>query len=296
MDIATVIGRLSDHVTALMLSRHGDKHSLDLVCDKQGVVRKSQLAAIMATSRPMMVANLFNAFALIALEFSIGSLSALTLLWASLIFAFASYGYLGTIRYKRAPERETISNRRLGKIVISSCLLAIMWCYPFLIILPNGTLLEVAFVSGVTAGMIAGGALALYPVPLAGLLYTAVLSIGAVCGILGTNILPPLPFGIVILALAFVILFSVRRHTVMFLSELLGKLEAERQRDIVSLLMETIQGEGGQYLWRSDTRLNLKSDAQPLLSILGIARKAEDHENLVSLFRLSGLLDEDANL
>ncbi len=295
LGIAIAVGRLSDSVTARMLLRHGDQRSLDLVRDKQGIVRKSQIAAIMATSQPMMIANVLNAAALVALETSLGRLSSLTLLWAAMTAVFACYGYISASRFKRSPQRETASSRAPGKIVISSCLLALNWCYPLLFILPNGESFEVAFILALTAGMICGGALALYPVPLAGLSYTAILSVIAFGSILGTNALPALPFGMVICALSFVIVFSVLRHTRMFLSELFGKLEAERQRDNVDLLLETFQGEGGQYLWRSDANLDLRTNVQPLQNLLGLQLQAGHQKNLIDLFGCAGLLDKNAD-
>ncbi len=283
MSAATYLGQLSDYLTTRMLSQHRTDASADLVRDRQGVVRKAQISAIMATSQPMMIANILNIAALIALEHHVGSLSGWTLAWSAIVVAFAIYGLRSAHRFKKAPRRPTASPRAPGKIVISSALLALVWCYPLIVLLPHGELLEVAFLSALVAGMIAGGALALYPVPLAGLLYTSTLSCVAFVMIIFNGILPILPFGIVIAAFCFIVYFSVRRHTSMFLSELLGKMEAERQRDVVALLLDTFQGEGGQYIWRADKDLTLKTDPEPLCQMLGLPAPKMAEPNLLTI-------------
>ena len=285
MAIVIQLGRLSDCLTDLLLRKQSAPASADLVRDRQGFVRKAQLSAIMATSRPMMIANICNAMALVALEHHVGRLDLPVLLWAATVLAFAGSGLSSAREFYKKPGKSVASVRAPGKVVLSSLVLALIWCYPLLFILPFGDLLEVAFISALTAGMVAGGALALYPVPLAGFIYIAILSSVAFVTVVLTGVLPSLPFGLVIGAFALVVAFSVRRHTGMFLSELVGKLEAERQRDMVNLLLDTYQGEGGQYLWRSDSWLNLTTLPEPLFQMIGLEHAKPPTSNLIDILR-----------
>lgn len=287
MELVKAFGSLSDRMTTQLLLQHSDRDAFDLAHDRQGVVRKAQINAIMSTSEPMMLANILNVTALVSLESHVGKLTGLTLAWAGLVVCFAIYGLLGARRFRRSKARETASQRAPGKIAVSSALLAIVWCYPLIVLLPNGELLQVAFHTALVAGMIAGGALALYPVPLAGILYISILSITTFAVLLTQNVLPALPFGIVTAAFSFVVVYSAYRHTSMFLSELLGKLQAERQRDVVGLLLDTFQGAGGQYLWRSDQQLNLKTDPAVLCQMLDVALPDNGHANLLDILKMS---------
>ncbi|MGB3624320.1 MAG: diguanylate cyclase, partial [Henriciella sp.] len=148
---------------------------------------------------------------------------------------------------------------------------------------PSGSLIEIAFVSALTAGMIAGGALALYPVPLAALIFTSLLSLMALpsvfIGLDGQTV----PFLIIMAAFICVVIYSIRRHTGMFLSELGGKLEAERQRDMVRLLMGTYQGEGGHCVWQSDDLFNLTTDPGPVVQMFGLEQESGVPGNLARL-------------
>lgn len=294
MGVIVHLGRLSDRLTERLLRMQSASASAELARDRQGFIRRAQFSAIMAISQPMMIANIGNALALVALEHYLGKLELLTLLWAVVVLAFAVLGYVNAGRLRSAAPRNTASVRAPGKIALSSLMLAVIWCYPLIFILPEGDLLEAAFISALTAGMVAGGALALYPVPLAGFIYITILSCVAFLMIVSTDALPPLPFGLVISGFGLVVAFSVRRHTGMFLSELVGKLDAERQRDMVNLLLDTYQGEGGQYLWRCDKCLNLTTAPDTLFLMFNLEPTKVRTTNLIELFHSAGAVAYDA--
>ena len=293
MGLVVLLGRISDELTEQLLRRSDETSSAALIRDRMGFVRKAQLVAIMSLSRPMMLANICNALALLALEQTLRVLTWATIVWAGLVIVVACLGLRQATLFHRAPKRATSSVRAPGKVVIYAFLLALIWCYPLIFVLPNGHLLEVAFVSALAAGMIAGGALALYPVPLAGMIYTLTLSSVAFVALVVGGTLPKLSFGLVTVAFCFVVAYSVRRHTGVFLAEFLGKMEAERQRDMVNLLLDTNQGQGGQYLWRSDPALNLTTEPEPLLQMLGLDTRAGDPTSLVDILRQTGAMPYD---
>ncbi|MEM7721196.1 MAG: EAL domain-containing protein [Pseudomonadota bacterium] len=241
------------------------------------------MEAVIATSRPMMLANLANAVALILVELHVGELSIVTSFWALIIAAYAISGWRRASEFGKAPRRPIASTRAPGKIILSSLVLAILWCYPIVFILPNGSTIEIAFVSALSSGMVAGGALALYPVPLAGIVYVSVLWIAAFSVILFSGVLPAPPFAIVTAAFAYVVLHSMRRHAGMFLSELVEKLQAQRQSDITNLLMDAYQGAGGHYLWRCDQAMRMATDPAPLRKMLGISDEVSPDANLLEL-------------
>ncbi len=283
MGLVHLLGWASDRVTLRMLENSGPEELTEQLNDRLGFIRRAQLNAIIATSRPMMLANIINALALIVLEFHLDALRAASITWMLVVMVFAVNGLMNARRFRKFDDRETASVRAPGKIMLSSMILSVIWCYPAAAILPDGNPVEVAFISAVTAGMISGGAIALYPVPLASVFYTSILCVASFLALVIPGVLPPLPFGMVITAFAAVILHSARRHTGMFLSELVGKLEAERQRDIVNLLLDTYQDQEGQYLWRCDSTLNLKTKPGPLRKMLGLPTDDCAETNLIEL-------------
>lgn len=285
MGLVSFLGRLSDQLTRKLLAMHNGSQSIELVRHRTGFVRKSQLSAIIATSVIMMLANILNAIALITLQWQESGLSGRDLAWAAIVFGFAGLGISNARQFGKSRDRPTASVKAPGKILISSTILALIWCYPPLFLVPNGSMLQIAFVTALTAGMVAGGALALYPVPLAAFVYVSILTLVSFWVVLGSTTLPVLPFAFVMVAFTLVVTFSVRRHTGMFLAELVGKLEAEQQRDMVNLLLDSYQHSGGQFLWRSDPMLNLMVDRSNLLDLLSLDASQDQTHNLLEIFR-----------
>lgn len=285
MGLVRKLGSLSDVVTKRLVKSLSRSDSCGLLAEQMGVLRSAQLDAVIATSRPMMLANLANAAALVLVEWYEHALTFPTTIWAFAVASFAFTGWRRANIYQRTEGRRIAGVRAPGKIALSSFVLALLWCYPVVFVLPTGSSTEIAFVSALTAGMVAGGALALYPVPLAGLAYTSVLSLTAFCVIVFNAALPALPFAIVIAAFAYVVFHSVLRHAGMFLSELVQKLNAERQGDITKLLMHAYQGEGGHYLWRCNQNWQLATDPIPLQRMLQIGDEENDVRDLSQLFK-----------
>lgn len=190
MSLVSKIGFLSDILTHKILRMNDDEARTHLILSRKGFVRKAQLKAILSISRPMMIANIANATALLLLEKLTDNLSGETVLWATFIYCFAFSGLRSTALPKRSQERATVSLRASGKTVIMASILAFLWTYPLIAILPSATLVEFAFVGTVSAGMVAGGAIALYPNPLAGIAYVTILSLVAFISLALGGVLP----------------------------------------------------------------------------------------------------------
>lgn len=290
MSLVSQIGLLSDILTHKILRMHDNEARNHLMLSRQGFIRKAQLKAILSTSRPMMIANITNASALLLLENLSRSLSFDLFLWATLIYYFAFCGLRSASLPKEAQEKATVSLRASGKIVIMSSVLAFLWTYPLIAILPNATLVEFVFVGTVSAGMVAGGAIALYPNPLAGIAYVSILSSVAFGTIALGGVLPPLPFAVVIVAFCTVVVFSMTRHTGLFLQELAGKLEAEQQGEMMNLLLGTYQGQGDQYIWRSNASFELLNATEPLFQLLELSPSSVASRNLKKILVGAGVV------
>ncbi|QCO57314.1 GGDEF and EAL domain-containing protein (plasmid) [Pseudorhodobacter turbinis] len=289
MIFASLIGRLSDRFTSHLIARRMRVAGVVNVNETDiGAIRQAQIRAVLSISTIMMAANIVNSSALLLIEVELGSLHFSTLMWAAIIFFFAAQNFRAARHFLRAPLRPTSSERGTGKIVITSVLLALFWCYPMLALLDEASLVEFAFISTMTAGMIAGGALSLYPVPLAAVSYTGILLAAALYAVLGGVTGHILPFMTIIIAFAVIILMAIHRHNGIFFLELAARIEAERQRDMTNLLLDTYHGEGGQYLWRATTNFDLITDAAPLLQMIGLKASVGQKTNLFDLLEIAG--------
>jgi diguanylate cyclase (GGDEF)-like protein len=266
MTLATRLGELSDRVTARMIENRRGAAGPTAI----GVVRRAQIDAVVSLAPVMMGANVVNAAALWLLLHNLGSSTPASTAWALFVAAFALRGLWGALRGRDRAVKPVASPRAPGKVVLTSVLLAIVWSYPPLFLMEQGSELQVAFISAVTAGMVAGGALALYPVPLAAFSYTAVLCLLAIPAVVNGAPSQVGPFLMVMAAFSVLVVSSIRHQSVLFLMELDARIEAERRRDVVDLLLDAYHGEGGQYLWVSDEGLALQGDPAPLRRMLDL--------------------------
>ncbi|MEP2031301.1 MAG: EAL domain-containing protein [Paracoccaceae bacterium] len=284
MTLVQSLGRLSDRLTMRLLGyAEIASPSSSVQAEELSIIRRAQMGAVMSLSRAMMIANICNAAALVLLGWRQGSLTLSTWIWFALVVVFAGYGLLSAHRFLSSAPRRKSSRRAPGKILISSLMLAVIWTYPILYLMHGGTPLEIVFISAVTAGMIAGGALALYPVPLASLIYTGILSTAALPHIALETTEQTLPFILVIIGFTGVALSSVKRHAGLFLSDLLRILEAERHRDSINLLLESYQGSVDQCFWRSNDDFQLKTSLDSLTKMLGLEPNTDMPNTLTDL-------------
>lgn len=86
-----------------------------------------------------------------------------------------------------------------------------------------------------------------------------------------------------------VVVFSMTRHTGLFLEELAGKLEAEQQGEMMNLLLGTYQGQGDQFIWRSNASFELLGAAEPLFQLLDISPRMVTNCNLKTAMMEAGV-------
>ncbi|WP_208351984.1 putative bifunctional diguanylate cyclase/phosphodiesterase [Pseudaestuariivita rosea] len=278
-------GRVGDQMMTRLLNRGDTSEGAEISQDMTGVIRGAQFSAILSVTPTMMIANLCNAIALLILEVSLNNMTPVTALWCLLVCSFVIKGFTGVKRIRKTGFRHSVSSRATGAIVTSSVFLAIVWMYPVLYIMPQGGLLEVAFIAALTAGMIAGGALSLYPLPLAAMLYSGMLFTASVVGLIISGVDQLGPFLIVMGAFFAVVVSSSNRHTGLFLSEFKGKIDAERQRDMISLLLGQFHQNSGSWLWQADKNMVFSTTSKPLLLALGFS------ENVSQMPKISEFLN-----
>lgn len=286
------LGRASDRVTALLLNEK--VRSEPRSDDEASLLRGAQLRSVFAQSRFMMIANIMNAFALLALEAALDQVSRLDVLWAVLVCSYALNGLSrGASLRARDSVRSRASRRGAGKLIFASIGLALLWTYPVSIVIHSGLPTETFFIGALITGMIAGGAIALYPIPLAALCYVVTLMLAVFPAIFFGVQDYWMPFLLVALSFFTIIITSILHHTRLFASEFHGRSDAELQRDMVELLV----GQGGERsdhaLWQANVRLELRTSAEPVSRLFGLsAPSLGPTVTLTDLIRLSGATPE----
>ncbi|MEL7013225.1 MAG: histidine kinase dimerization/phospho-acceptor domain-containing protein, partial [Pseudomonadota bacterium] len=203
-----------------------------------GQLRAQQITAIGRLGQPMMAANLINSLAFILVLAIEGQLSNVAIAWAALMVLFALRAfYTWRIRAKRSPP-ETVSTRAIRRTVMSALLFGLLWSIPGLTFFPYLSGMSLGFGGALLTGMIAGGAIVLYPVPMAALAFGVPIVLSSALGIFlvhGWVVIGP-----AIIAGTFLYVFwsAILRHADLFLTEFVGRLELQKRNRLIEDLLQ----------------------------------------------------------
>jgi len=189
-----------------------------------GQLRARQVNAIQRLAIPLMIVNLVNVAAVLLQLRLTGQLGAAALAWSAVTAIIAIAALVKAIPKRNRDVPRTTSRKTVGRVIRSSFFFGILWAVPGLAILPQLSGMALAFTTALLTGMIAGGAIVLYPIPAAAFSFMLPVAVSGVTGLVLSQGL--LAVGPAVLALAFLYIFLgiVRRHSELFVSEFVARL------------------------------------------------------------------------
>ena len=205
-----------------------------------GEIVALQVGAIARLTPVMMAANLVNMGATLAALRLTWEVTPATLIWAATIASYSAFMLWRWLRRRDRPFPATLGPRTRRRAIGFAALLGLLWGYPGLALLPHAPPLAQAYLIALCAGMVSGGAITLYPLPLAALSYAGVLAGAHLAGFALSG--EPIFYAFVAVTVMFlvVIAWGVRRHEQIFVGEFVARrLLAARTATVEQLLAET---------------------------------------------------------
>jgi signal transduction histidine kinase len=206
----------------------------------QGAIRAQQIIAISRMTPATMVACIATAIAAVFVLSLERYASPTVLIWAAVAISFSCFVLWKWYGNSKKPTPETLSKRTARKSVVFALIVAGIWSFPSLFFLPQSAGIPQAFLIAQASGVIAVGAIMLYPLPTAAMTFCGMVSACSLVGLYLTGQPQMLSFGIVLIALFGVITQSVIRSNEAFTAEFMSRRELITQNALIEeLLAET---------------------------------------------------------
>ena len=218
-------------------------------------VRARQVFAIVRMTPPLMAANIVNAVALLIVLSMTGQTSLTATIWSAFAVTLATYLMWTWIQRRNVAFPEAISEKSIQRLIRNTAFLGFIWALPGILILPHAEGSAVSFLISLHAGMVAGGAIALYPIPAAAMVFSALVVTGGFIGLAMRG--DPTIFGYMLVTAAFMgtIWRAISRHARVFVSEFVGRLQMAEQKAIIETLLLDTRAEADEERLRSQLRL-----------------------------------------
>ena len=236
----------------------------------QAALRLEQVAHIFRQLDVMMAINVINAV-LVALAIWHDADSWLLLGWLGLIAIGAVGVVRSRLKSRARPSPVKVSKRTLRRISVHSGWRGLAWGAAFALFFADAGVSGKLILGSVSVGMLAGGVLALAPVPSAALLYGL--------GVMVPTILRLVSFGngdLVILAM-FGITYSGSMMIVAyqlyynFATNHAAKLAQAEQAATISMLLNEFETSASDWLWETDDAGRLTRLPERMAGLIGIA-------------------------
>ena len=231
-----------------------------------GRVRAEQIDAIVHATPQMMIGNVLTAAVLVAVLYNTDEFWS-GLAWGCCVVAIAGFGYWRWLDRQQRPRRTSVSERAIRIVTGNAAILAGVWAIAPILFIANTASTRLV-VACLVAGMMSGG-FALATVPSAMIVFEAIFVLGSMIGLARHGKMIDLEVGILLCVYSYVLVRTAVTHAIRFVEDVVRRIEGERQRDLISLLLRDFETNASDWLWEIDEDYRVSHASTRLLSMLG---------------------------
>jgi diguanylate cyclase (GGDEF)-like protein len=230
----------------------------------------------------LMVVNILSA-ALLAWMLPVPVAPWLRWTWCGLVCAMCTMGLAGWLRHRhKTPTR--VGPSVVRKSAIHAGVLAALWATLPWTVFPDGSPSAQILIAGVMLGMVAGGGFVLTPLAPAAVLFTVIIGVSTSVAVTQYQdplamLLAALMAGYTVVVAAAVIL-GARRSA----GALRAEREAERQGQLVALLLKDFESQSADVMWETDASGRLVRITPKLIALMRLEDDAARRRSLLGWF------------
>jgi diguanylate cyclase (GGDEF)-like protein/PAS domain S-box-containing protein len=232
-----------------------------------GAFRARQLQAVLRLTPLTLAANLLNVL-LVAVAFWPLPQRTFVVVWGLTVGALVGHAMGAWLRSRRT-LRQTASLRALRRATLHATLLAALWALMPLVLFPGADGPRQLLVATISTGMMCAGGFALATTPLAGTAFVGILGGGAALALARSDFPLALPVGALLVIYCLIVLSSVWATARLFGARLMAEAEAERQNEVIGLLLRDFEENSSDLLWETDAAGHLCHVSPRLVRLFG---------------------------
>ncbi len=232
-----------------------------------GQIRLEQINTILRSTPLMTAANILTAV-ILAISLANTSSSVFAYIWASLVCMIAAWGYYGVQRNRSIVPRKRASSRAMRRLTLNVSVLAFLWALaPGVLMTEHSEGVRIT-VSCLLAGLMSGG-FALATVPAAMLAFEIILFTGSMIGLARHGEMIDLIIASLLLIYTLVVIRTALMRAVMVVENVVSRIEGERQRETIQLLLGEFEENASDWLWQLDEDLRLTHASLRFINLMG---------------------------
>ena len=224
--------------------------------------RARQLQSVVRLTPLMMAANVLNVAIIVSLFWERGPRIGLVL-WALGVSAVVVLALRGWF-VARARPRATASKRALHRAAAHATGLGALWAAMPMLLFPSANGAQQLLLAVVTTGMLGAGGLALASTPVAATAYVLVIGVASALTLALAKFELASAVGALLAIYTVIVVGGIWATARLFGARLMAEAEAERQNEVIGLLLRDFEENASDVLWEVDAQGRFRHVSQRL--------------------------------